>query len=474
MEVRIDDVDKNGVALGRIYLISDTTAKKSAKNAYALSLVAAGLARVDARHASEKPSSEITEMQEAQAAALEECKAMWSVPETVAEEELRQSGGSRSGKDGQNDEGYGDADADDQDLDVSALAVTGSGPRVKGPSLRGDEERVTVRVCEISDGVNFFVHIVSESRSKMLKGVEQQMATYASTRIPAADGDAPAPMSTPEAKKGQLVLALFDDRTGSGPAWFRAKVEEVEVGGKKARIQFIDYGNRAVVSMTEIASVDPPSSSSASKSTSAYFAQPPLALECMLAFLSPPSEAEDRNGDELIRAAGLSLGDLTWDRDLSMQILGRDYSSGKLLVALYDDVAHVERGDDDEATEGEEKEVVEASENVFDGEGEESRKRRAALSLSQRVLSVNELVLMDGLARISRSSTRMLPKVSAGGRGAGGKGDRALSALAAFLLTHLEDAQKHARRAHVSTFSRHWLATFDHIELHHMTYYIGY
>ena len=345
---------------------------------------------------------------------------------------------------------------------------------MKGPSLRGDEERVTVRVCEISDGVNFFVHIVSESRSKMLKGVEQQMATYASTRIPAADGDAAAPVSTPEAKKGQLVLALFDDRTGSGPAWFRAKVEEVEVGGKKARIQFIDYGNRAVVSMSEIASVDPPSSSSASKSTSAYFAQPPLALECMLAFLSPPSEAEDRNGDELIRAAGLSLGDLTWDRDLSMQILGRDYSSGKLLVALYDDVAHAERGDDDEATEGEEKEVVEASENVFDGEGEESRKRRAALSLSQRVLSVNELVLMDGLARISRSSTRMLPKVSAGGRGAGGKGDRALSALAASLLTHLEDAQKHARRAHVSTFGRHWLTTSDHIELHHMTYLIGY
>jgi Tudor domain/Staphylococcal nuclease homologue len=454
VEVRIDDVDKNGVALGRIYLITDTTAKKGAKTAYALSLVAAGLARVDVRYASEKPSSEITEMQEAQAIALEEGRAMWSVPEIVAEEELRQSGGARGGKDGQNDEGYGDADGEDLDLDVSALAVTGSGPRAKGSSLRGDEERVTVRVCEISDGVNFFVHVISESRSKMLKSVEQQMATYASTRAPAAEGDAAAPASTPEAKKGQLVLALFDDRTGSGPAWFRAKVEEVEVGGKKARVQFIDYGNRAVVSMSEIASVDPPSSSSASKSTSAYFAQPPLALECMLAFLSPPSAAEDRNGDDLIRAAGLSLGDLTWDRDLSMQILGRDYASNKLLVALYDDVAKVERGDDDEATEGEEKEV-EAPENVFDGEGEESRKRRAALSLSQRVLSVNELMLMDGLARISRSSTRMMPKVSVGGRGAAGKGDRALSTLAASLLTHLEDAQKHARRAHVSDSLNH-------------------
>jgi Tudor domain len=454
VEVRIDDVDKNGVALGRIYLITDTTAKKGAKAAYALSLVAAGLARVDVRHASEKPSSEITEMQEAQAIALEEGRAMWSVPEIVAEEELRQSGGARGGKDGQNDEGYGDADGEDLDLDVSALAVTGSGPRTKGSSLRGDEERVTVRVCEISDGVNFFVHVISESRSKMLKSVEQQMATYASTRASAAEGDAAAPASTPEAKKGQLVLALFDDRTGSGPAWFRAKVEEVEVGGKKARVQFIDYGNRAVVSMSEIASVDPPSSSSASKSTSAYFAQPPLALECMLAFLSPPSAAEDRNGDDLIRAAGLSLGDLTWDRDLSMQILGRDYASNKLLVALYDDVAKVERGDDDEATEGEEKEV-EAPENVFDGEGEESRKRRAALSLSQRVLSVNELMLMDGLARISRSSTRMVPKVSVGGRGAAGKGDRALSTLAASLLAHLEDAQKHARRAHVSDSLQH-------------------
>ena len=48
------------------------------KTPYALSLVSAGLARVDTRHAAEKPSTEITELQQAQAAALNEQKAMWS------------------------------------------------------------------------------------------------------------------------------------------------------------------------------------------------------------------------------------------------------------------------------------------------------------------------------------------------------------------------------------------------------------
>ena len=441
----IDDVDKNGVALGRIYVLAESsTGKKASKSAYALMLVAAGLARVDARHAAEKPSSEVSDLQDAQALALAEERAMWSVPETVAEEEQRQSGG--RGRDAQNEDGYAD-EMEEPELDMSRLGVVG-GARTKGPSLRGDEERVAVRLCEITDGVTFFVHIVSESRLKSLQAVEQQMVTYAATRPAAGDLGAAVPVAF-EAKKGQLVLALFDDRSGSGPVWFRAKVEEVEVGGKKARVQFIDYGNRAVVSMSEIASVDTPSSSSASKSTSVYFSQAPLAIECSLAFLSPPSEAEDRNGDGLIRAAGMSLGDLTWDRDLSMQILGREYATGKLLVALYDDIVHAEKAEEGDDAAGADAEKSELSENVFDGEGEESRKKRAALSLSQRVLSVNELLLMDGLARISRSSTRMLPKVQAPGRGAN-KFDKALSPLAASLLVQLEEAQEYARRAHVS------------------------
>ena len=428
------------------------------KTPYALTLVSAGLARVDTRHAAEKPSTEITELQQAQAAALNEQKAMWSVPETVAEEEMRQSGGGRGGRD-QGEEYAGDVDEEDMDLDVSGLAVSASSSAggKKGPSLRGDEEKATVRLCEITDGVTFFVHVVSDIREKQRQAVEQQMATYASSRpVLSLTSTEEVPTSSPEVKKGQLVLALFDDRSGSGPVWYRAKVEEVETGGRKARVQFIDYGNRAIVSMSEIAAVESSSSSSASKSV--YFSVPPLAVECSLAFLSAPTQAEDVGGEGLIRAAGLCLGDLTWDRDLTMQVFGREYASGKLLVALYDDKVQ-EKGDEETAHE---EKKPEESENVFDGEGEESRLKRAALSLSQRVLSVNELLLMDGLARISRSATRMLPKVG-GSRapppqvsGGGNKRDRAppsLSPLAAALLVHMEEAQKYARRAHVSYLS---------------------
>ena len=457
MEVCIDDADKNGVALGRIYVLSETSivrGKGGVKTPYALTLVSAGLARVDARHAAEKPSNEITELLQAQAVALSEQKAMWSVPETVAEEEMRRSGGGRGGRD-QGDEFIADLDIEETDIDVSGLVVGASSSTgsKKGPSLRGDEEKVTIRLCEISDGVTFYVHVVSDAREKQRQTVEQQMAAYASSRpVPSLATIEEAP--SVEAKKGQLVLALFDDRSGSGPVWFRAKVEEVETGGRKARVQFIDYGNRAVVSMSEIAAVESPSSSSASKS--AYFSVPPLAVECCLAFLSPPTQAEDVNGEGLIRAAGLCLGDLAWDRELTMQVLGRDYASGKLLVALYDD--RVQEKDEEEIAQEDKK--PEESENVFDGEGEESRLKKAALSLSQRVLSVNELLLMDGLARISRSATRMLPRVGGSkapppqASGGSNKRDRAppsLSSLAAALLVHMEEAQKYARRAHVST-----------------------
>jgi hypothetical protein len=212
----------------------------------------------------------------------------------------------------------------------------------------------------------------------------------------------------------------------------------------------------------EIAAVESTSSSSSSASKNGggvYFSVAPLAIECSLAFLSAPSEAEDQDGSGLIQAAGLSLGDLTWDRELSMQVFGRERESGRLLVALYDDrVKEVvekdgaEVDDKEENQEGDEvKEKI--SENVFDGEGEESRARRAAISESQRVLSVNELILMDGLARVSRSASRLVPRSGGGGRG-GGRGDKRglppMSPLATNLLSHLEEAMKYARRAHVS------------------------
>lgn len=324
VEISIDDSDKNGVVLGRIYAISDSASKggKALKSPYALSLVAAGYARVDVRHALERPSSEMTELQEAQKVAIEGRRAMWSVEETVAEEVDRQSGRSRNSRNGQEDENN-DEGEDVVDAEVSKLAVSNGGGKSKGPSLRGDEEKVKVRLCEITDGCSFFVHVMSEVRQKQLKSVEQQMTAFAATHslpVPPSEGSDPIPTRALDVKKGQLVLAQFDDRSGSGPTWFRAKVEEVEPGQKKARVQFIDYGNRAIVNTAEIAAVDS-SSPSSSASKSAYFVAPPLAIECSLAFLSAPSLAEDQGGDGLIIAAGRSLGDLAWDRDLSMQVI---------------------------------------------------------------------------------------------------------------------------------------------------------
>lgn len=62
--------------------------------------------------------------------------------------------------------------------------------------------------------------------------------------------------SAVEVKRGALVAALFDD--GSGPAWFRARIEgrvEGEGGKQLQKVTFVDFGNRADLPMSRYISV---------------------------------------------------------------------------------------------------------------------------------------------------------------------------------------------------------------------------
>jgi hypothetical protein len=110
VDITLDDVDKNGVALGRIYYAPSTSATTSGDHSattstvwrasaspssthtspFALALVTAGLARVD-RYTADRDSAnaEVAALLLAQAVAKEEKRQLWSVyvEEEVKEEE---------------------------------------------------------------------------------------------------------------------------------------------------------------------------------------------------------------------------------------------------------------------------------------------------------------------------------------------------------------------------------------------------
>lgn len=96
-------------------------------------------------------------------------------------------------------------------------------------------------------------------------------------------GTAAAPC---EPKKGSVVAALFDD--GSGPQWFRAKVLSIEgdaAAGQTYNLSFIDFGNKDAVPISRL------------RPLSGDLATiPALAHECVTAFLRVPGlDAEHGN-----------------------------------------------------------------------------------------------------------------------------------------------------------------------------------
>jgi hypothetical protein len=162
-------------------------------------------------------------------------------------------------------------------------------------ALRGNEEKLVIRLSEIANGATFYAHILGLGRgsgrgsgvavvtdpskhTKQMETVEELMRAFAATAFTTAadllaSASASASNTSSEAaegvegagrdakdkdskvllKKGKNVLALFDDKSGAGPCWFRAKVEEpvpihthhnAAATGNKVKVHFIDYGNK--------------------------------------------------------------------------------------------------------------------------------------------------------------------------------------------------------------------------------------
>jgi staphylococcal nuclease domain-containing protein 1 len=131
------------------------------------------------------------------------------------------------------------------------------------------EEVLSVRVSEIVDGAHFFIH---NTASASLAGLQERMAAF--TREHGTEG---GPVN---ARPGVLCAALFDD--GTGVRWNRVRIEEVNSAAQQLRVLYVDYGNRAIVPLSSVRSLD-----------ASLLSTPPQARECVLAYLRAPRPTDE-------------------------------------------------------------------------------------------------------------------------------------------------------------------------------------
>lgn len=200
IEVSFADMDKNGVALGSVSVLTGGGERLP----FGLELVKLGLARVDERGTTCLPASFVHALHEAQVAAKAARRGIWSVPVEEAEEE--------------------------EEVTVAQ-----------------SEEPVEVSVSEIVDGVHFYYQ--EASNTEVLARVGEKMKALG------AEGRSENAISF-EPRKGNIVAALFDD--GSGPLWYRARVEDKlsMSNGGGFMVSFIDYGNKAIVGRSQVRTLD--------------------------------------------------------------------------------------------------------------------------------------------------------------------------------------------------------------------------
>lgn len=404
VEVYIDSIDKNGIALGRIYF------EGGLKNqSFALTLVRAGLAKMDSykpykrdvpKESKDAREKELREKETKELLALEEEAqeaqlGLWSVPQ----EDVDVSPVPDDAAD----------DAEEEDAEVPKAGVEGEVGSPKSPAAASAPgswkagSTLNVTVSEIVDGVTFFLQ--REAGAETLAALTSSMEALGAARdlnpatAVAAAADAQAPAATTASaevavedspfRKGKLVAAFFDEGVGLPPTtppapayWCRARIEELVSlagGGPKtaARISYIDYGHSDVMALANLIPIN--------ASHGALLSTPPLAQECKLALLKPPPVAMDvGDGCSVAVRAGFELRELAWGHPMVATVLAMEMQAG------------AERGGRDRDK---------RSSGAGQGHG-----ARAIVQLHRADEvdgeSVNELMVSAGLARVSRRGVR--------------------------------------------------------------------
>jgi staphylococcal nuclease domain-containing protein 1 len=273
IDIQITDCDKNGVFSGRLSVPS--SAKGQPEN-YAKTLVALGLAKLD-RYALERDNSseDFDNFMALEKEAKLSQKGLWA---------------------------FADIESDVVNTDVNAsdpsTTFVDSVEKIKSG------KRILASVTEVKDGSTFSAQLLcysDDDRSSTtscpdLIEVNKMMANFAKS------GDEGGVKDLKSFKKGQTALALFDD--GSGPAWFRSKIEGFT--GEKADVYYIDYGNRGSVPVESLREV-----------SESFFSIPPQIFECTLAMIKTHTTTDKFGSD-----AAQKLTELTCGKELEINIMG--------------------------------------------------------------------------------------------------------------------------------------------------------
>jgi staphylococcal nuclease domain-containing protein 1 len=243
----------------------------------------------------------------------------------------------------------------------------------------GAEPLVNGTVIDILDGHTFVAH-ASRDEEALAK------VTAAMAELGRKAGTSAAACDT---KRGSVVSALFDD--GSGPAWFRARVDGKAAGSGSAvaasssgdafKVTFVDYGNTDVATTSQMRPVP-----------LAVASLPPLARVCRLAFVRADDPATSDYGHE----AACMLSELILQKQVVMKVHGRD-EDNRLLVSIF-------------------------------REGDKE--------------SIAEMLLRAGIIRISKTALRSIRKRVTSGA-AGAETDNTI-------MTALREAQEEARKGRVA------------------------
>lgn len=258
VEAAVDDMDRNGVALGSLTLLDKHGTTPETSASYETRLLSRGLARLDRRRLDQQlPSSELGLKYK-----------QWSDIEEKARQRRI---------------GLWSDEANVRDF-VEASAAPAQSDAVV------EERRWPAQIAEIVDGTTFFVHeVASGDNTSRFEAVSTRMRAF---RPPSALDEAGAKKTF---RRGVVVAALF----GEGE-WCRAKILEA---GRTFKLRYVDYGNlEADVRLDRLRPLDP-----------GLAALPPAAVECALAYVAVAS-LDDEPGEQAAR----TLHDLAWDQPLQV------------------------------------------------------------------------------------------------------------------------------------------------------------
>jgi len=257
VEASVEDMDRNGVALGSLGLLD----KSGDDPSYETRLLRRGLARLDHRRAANAPnaSSELANRFKAwadlEAQARKARLGLWADAANVADFET--------------------AASDER----AKLAAENGEPR--------EPRRWSARLADIADGARCSLHDVSKTPSP-LDAVAAKLRDLAPG--PPLDDD----RAKKAFRRNATVAALFDGE------WCRARVLE---HGAAFKLRYLDYGNlESEVAPDRLRPLDP-----------ALAALPPAAVDCELAYVAV-APLDDEAGVEAARL----LHNLAWDRPLTV------------------------------------------------------------------------------------------------------------------------------------------------------------